>query len=395
MRNVYLDQAATSQPKQEVIETMMPYLRGDMWYNPSSLYGAGVRVKKDVEKARKTVADYIGADSSEIYFTSSGSESNCWVIQGWVNQCLSEGKKARIFTSTIEHKSILKCLADLEDIHYGKVLHSNIGVDEQGFLFLDDGLEFLLNYHIEHPECYKNEKTLASIVMANNEIGTIQSIREISDMVHRYGALLHVDAVQAMGQIPIDVKKLGIDMMTVSGHKIGCPRGCAFLYKKNDVDIKPVIYGSQMDGLRGGTEATANIIGMAKAVELLRDNELNKMSVENHRNYLIKLLEDIGCKLIGSREHRLPNNINIMLPSGVGAEETMLMLDTAGVMCSTGSACNSRMVEPSHVLKAIGLTDEESSRCIRLTLPDDITVGDIDYTVEEIKKCIKLLGVNM
>lgn len=387
MRRVYLDNAASTKPKPEVIEAMLPYLVGDKWYNPSSLYNAGAKIKGDIEMARKTVADYIVADASEIYFTSGGSESNCWAIKGFVENIICETDDIPvIITTSIEHKSIVSCVNSSAVDRQAYCEY--IGVDEDGYVDLNC-LERLLNTYLKNPCCYN---VLVSIQFANNEIGIIQPIKEISDMVHHYGALLHTDAVQAFGQVPIDVDKLGIDMMSVSGHKIGMSKGIGLLYKKNNVNISPLIFGSQEGGLRGGTENVPYIMGMAKAVELLNDNWLKKAYVANHRDYLIKLLEDIGCKLIGSKDSRLPNNVNVMLPEGCGAEETMLMLDMSGVMCSTGSACNSRMVEPSHVLKAIGLTDEEAARCIRLTLPDDITIDDIDYVVEEIKKCIKLLG---
>lgn len=389
MRNIYLDQAATSKPKQEVIDAMLPYLIGDKWHNPSSLYSSGVKVRQDIENARKTVADFIGANPDEIYFTSGGSESNCWAIQGFVNGWFDSRCTPVVLTSNIEHKSIISCAENNEiaKTHF-------IGVDKNGFIDVDE-LEKWLLYYISNDELYNHYKILVSVQFANNEIGTVQPIREVSDMVHHYGALLHVDAVQAVGQIDIDVKKLGIDMMSASGHKIGTPKGIGFLYKSNDVEIMPLIFGSQEHGLRGGTENVPYIIGMSKAIELLNEEWISKAHVYNNRDYLIKLLEDNGCKLIGSRDHRLPNNVNIMLPEGCGAEETMLVLDMSGIMCSTGSACNSRMVEPSYVLKAIGLSDEEAARCIRLTLPNDITIDDIDYVVEEIKKCIKLLGGNM
>lgn len=389
MNKIYLDAAATSKPKSEVIEAMMPYLLGNKWYNPSSLYSAGANTKDDIESARKIIADYIGANTDEIYFTSGGSESNCWALQGFVNAWFDSRCTPVILTSNIEHKSIISCAEgnEIAKVHF-------ISVDDNGCVNVDE-LERWLFYYTSNDEDYNHYKILVSVQFANNEIGTIQPMKEVSDIVHHYGALLHTDAVQAFGQVPIDVNKIGIDMMSVSGHKIGTPKGVGFLYKKNDVEIAPLIFGSQERGLRGGTENVPYIIGMAKAVELLKENEFKKMHLVSHRNYLIELLEGIGCKLLGSKEHRLPNNVNVMLPEYVGGEETMLMLDMSGIMCSTGSACNSRMVEPSHVLKAIGLTDEEAARCIRLTLSDDITTDGIDYVVEEIKKCILLLGGNM
>lgn len=389
MSELYLDQAATSKPKLEVVEAMMPYLTGDLWYNPSSLYSPAVKVKEDVENVRKIIADYINADADEIYFTSGGSESNCWAIQGFVNAWCDYRCRPVVLTTKIEHKSIISCAEgnEFSNVHF-------IGVDENGYVNLNLLESWLMHYANMDRPC-SSYKTLVSIQFANNEIGAIQNIKEISDIVHYYGAILHTDAVQAFGQVPIDVKQLGIDMMSVSGHKIGTPKGIGFLYKKHDVEIMPLIFGSQEFGLRGGTENVPYIIGMGNAVELLKENEFEKLYLTSYRNYLIQSLENIGCKLIGSEENRLPNNVNIMLPEGVNGEGTMFMLDTADIMCSTGSACNSRMVEPSHVLKAIGLTDEEAMRCIRLTLPDNITTSNIDYAVEELKRCIELTGDDM
>lgn len=387
MESVYLDNAATTKPHPEVIEAMMPYLTGDKWHNPSSLYSDGVKVRADIENARKVTADFIGADASEIYFTSSGSESNCWALRGWCDHVLNEGCSPVVITTCIEHKSITACVHALKKTDVTVV---ELGVDNEGFVDVDE-LEILLYDYMDR-EIYS---VLVSVQFANNEIGTMQSMREISNVVHRYGALLHVDAVQAAGQIPINVNSLGIDMMTVSGHKLGCPRGSAFLYKKSDVKIEPLIYGTQMDGLRGGTEATHQIVGMAKAVELARDNAKRWDEVELARDIFICKLENIGCKLIGSSDYRLPNNICIMLPQGCGGEEMLYLLDMGSINISTGSACNSQSKESSHVLKAIGLSDEEAARVIRISLPYNIKAAEIQSAFDEIENGIKLLGGNM
>lgn len=379
----YLDVAASTKPKQEVVDAMMPYLSGDKWYNPSSLYSNAAKVKEDIENARKIAADFINAEPNEIYFTSGGSESNCWAIQGFINNVRQYYGYPVIITSKIEHKSIMECV---ESMKCTGVAVEKICVNKDGLLYIDD-LERVLSTCSMSPE----NKILVSIQIANNEIGVIQPIREIADIAHEYGAVFHTDAVQAFGQMDIDVKKLDIDMMSVSGHKIGAPKGVGFLYKKNDVDICPLIYGSQMDAMRGGTENTAYIMGMAKAIELVSENKNVNYNVCALRNHFIWELEKIGCRLIGNRECRLPNNISIMLPEGCGGEEMLYILDMAGIQCSTGSACNSHSVEPSYVLKAIGLTDEEARRVIRLTISHDITIGDIDKVVDEIGKAISLL----
>lgn len=383
MESIYLDNASTTKPKVEVVDAMLPYLT-NKYHNPSSLYSPSVQIKKDIENARKTVADFIGAQDNEIYFTSSGSESNCWAIKGFCERCLKNDEIPMIVTTPIEHKSIISCVENHEFVNC-----EYVEIDKDGMVDIDD-LERIL-------ECYSKRKytkynILVSIQIANNEIGTIQKVGKISHIVHEYNAILHMDAVQAFGQISIRVDNMGIDMLSASGHKIGCPKGIGILYKKKDIEIEPLIYGSQMDGMRGGTENVSYIVGFSKAVELKKHYvENGSLLIEVVQNEFIKKLESIGCKLIGHRHCRLSNNINVMLPKGVGAEEMLYMLDMAGIYISTGSACNSHSVEPSYVLKAIGLTDEEAARCIRITLPDYFDCGIIDKVICEIEKNIKLL----
>ena len=381
MKNIYLDAASTTRPKTEVVDAMLPYLT-DKYHNPSSLYSPSVLIKTDIEKARKIIADFISADSEEIYFTSGGSESNCWAIRGWIDNKIKNGSKSIVvITTPIEHKSIM-------EFHVANVLNfvtfATVKVDSDGFVDVNH-LDNLLDEYKEHD-------VLVSIQMANNEIGTIQKIGMLSCFVHDHNATLHVDAVQAFGQIPIHVNRMGIDMLSASGHKIGTPKGIGILYKNKNIEIEPLIYGSQMDGLRGGTENVPYIIGFARAVKLANyHTNSGSFAVEVWRNNFIKKLENIGCKLIGSRHVRLPNNINVMLPEGVGAEEMLYILDTSLIYISTGSACNSHSIEPSHVLKAIGLTDEEAMRCIRITLPDDFDCDIINQVICSIEKNIKLL----
>jgi cysteine desulfurase len=383
---IYLDNASTTKPRKEVLNIMKPYF--DLfWYNPSSLYAPSVTIKKQIEKARETVGNFIGANGNEIYFTSGGSESNCWAIQGFVNECWSKGRHPIIITSTIEHKSILDCVENAQSgIDF-------INVDNKGFVNIDSLKKILSKLLAARKSEILDSDVLVSIQYANNEIGTIQNIKDIATIAHEYGALFHTDAVQAFGQIPINVKELGVDMLSASGHKIGTPKGIGFLYKKSNVNIKPLIYGSQMDGMRGGTENVPYIIGMAKAVELIsREHRLEdelKMSI--NKNYFINRLKSMGCMLNGSLECRLNNNINITLPQNVTGESLVYALDTSQIYVATGSACNSHSIEPSHVLKAIGLTDEESMRTLRLTLSIDINEGDIDKVIEELEKAIKII----
>lgn len=385
INTLYLDNAATTKVKQEVIDVMLPYFK-DYWHNPSSLYSPSIKVKGKVENSRKIVADFIGAESKEIYFTSSGSESNCWAIKGWVENNLKNKKsKLLIITTPIEHKSIISCMENYANNHakveYVKV--NNVGEVDT------DHLENLLKQYNKH-----GYKILVSIQLANNEIGTIQKAGKISRITHEHNAVLHMDAVQAFGQIPISVKTMGIDMLSASGHKISTPKGIGILYKNKEVKIEPLIHGSQMENMRGGTENVPYIVGFAKAVELTKDYSNNEnLITEAKRNYLIKKLENINCTLNGSRYNRLPNNVNIKLPDGINGESVIYTLDLSNIFISSGSACNSSAVEPSYVLKSIGLTDQEAIRSIRITLSENTSYDDIDLFVNELEKTIKLLSI--
>lgn len=385
MTGKYLDMAASTPVKREVIDAMMPYLT-EKWYNPSSLYSNSTYVKIAVDNARKTIADFIGAKPNEIYFTSGGSESNCWAIQGFVNSRLAKQKLPFIITTPIEHKSILECVENqnMAVVHY-------LSVDENGFVDTDelnDVIGFLMSEGADASDI------LVSVQYANNEIGTVQDIMNIADTVHMYGCVFHTDAVQSFGHERHDqmnVDFLEIDMMSASAHKIGACKGTGFLYIRDGIEIKPLIYGSQMDGMRGGTENVAGIVGMAKAVELIKNDYDNERSLAMNRDYFINKLIAIGCKLNGPQDNRLPNNINVMLPYGINGETLLYSLDVDDIQIGTGSACNSRSIESSHVLKAIGLSDREAQSCVRITIPDDITMDDIDDIVESIDKAIKVL----
>lgn len=376
---IYLDNAATSKVKTEVIETMMPYFT-ERFYNPSSLYNPAAKISEEIKNARKTIGNFIGADGNEIYFVSSGSEANCWALQGFVNNKV--GERSCIITSQIEHKSIIDYVTNQDGANAYIV-----DVDKDGFVDIDmlDGVISLAK------EFSKSENILVSIQFANNEVGVIQKIKEISDIVHKHGAVFHTDAVQIFGQISIDVSELGIDMLSASGHKIGAPKGIGVLYKKNGININPLIYGSQMDNMRGGTENVPYIVGMAKAVGLCDfNNKTNQLCKK--RDYFISQLESkFVCKLNGSRKCRLPNNINVTFPQNITGESLLYMLDLSGIAVSTGSACNSKSIEKSNVLDAIGLSDSDAMKTIRFTLPDDITYQEIDKVISEIDKCIKLI----
>lgn len=381
---MYLDNASTTKVKPEVIDAMMPYLE-EKWHNPSSLYSDATYAKIAVDDAMSAVADLIGAKLDEIYFTSGGSESNCWAIQGFVNNRLAKHRVPVVITTDIEHKSIIECVKNLS-ITVTYFLH----VDNKGFIDIEE-LEGVIKEAIDKGAAPKD--ILISIQFANNEIGTIQDVARIGSLAHLYGCVFHTDAVQAFGHLWINVDTMGIDMLSASAHKIGGPKGTGVLYIRKNVDIYPLIYGSQMDGMRGGTENVAGIVGMAKAIKLLGNYVSDNEWTSDVRDDFIDMLENIGCRLNGPRgKNRLPNNINVILPYNINGETLLYSLDVDDIQIGTGSACNSRSIEPSHVLKAIGLTDDEASKCIRITIDSDFADYDTDYVVEAIEKSLKVLN---
>lgn len=381
---IYLDAAATSKYSNIddiVVDTITTAMK-DSWMNPSSLYAANIKEK--INKCRENIAKFINADINEIYFTSGSSESNNWAIRGWFDNMSSNNyDMTHIITTPIEHKSILRLLEN-NNILKSKTHYCN--VDKYGFV----DYQFL-----EKLLCkYQDQSILTTINMANNEIGSIQSVRMLSDLVHKYNGVIHIDATQALGHIPINVKELNIDMMSCSGHKISpVLRGIGLLYKKNNINIQPLIYGTQEMSLRGGTENTYGIIGLNKAIEYCDLNDEKEMC--NKRNYFIDLLErKFNCRLNGHSIYRLPNNINVTFPQNITGESLLYMLDISNVKISVGSACNSHSYEPSHVLKAIGLSDEDAMRTVRFSLPYDITYKQIDKVICEIDMAIKLIEAN-
>ena len=377
---MYLDCAATTKPKQEVVDTVMAYLT-EHWHNPSALSNDSMAVKRDIDNARNIAAKAIHAkNGNNIFFTSGGSESNCWAIQGFINNRLNNMHVPYIITTKIEHKSIMECLKNqtLATVYY-------LDVDKDGFISLqelDDTISLMLSCGVEPKDI------LISIQFANNEVGTIQDVINIGNIAHMYGCVFHTDAVQAFGHVYIDVDAMGIDMLSASAHKIGGCKGTGFLYVKNGIEINPLIYGTQMNGMRGGTENVAGIMGMAKAIELI---DLDKASnLKFTRDYFIDKLTDIGCRLNGPDgnavfRYRLPNNINVMLPNDINGEGFVLVVSMDSIDIGTGSACNSHSIEPSYVLKAMGLTDNEADCSIRISIPDDMTMDDVDDVVNIIK----------
>lgn len=382
MRETYLDEAATSKSnliKQNTIADIVSHYINVKWHNPSANYKPAHWIRGEVERARHVVADFISANPEEIFFTSGGSESNCWAIKGFVDQYFCENDRGEpvIITTSIEHKSIMDCISS-------PALHAKV-IELPVFY---DGM-------VKHHELAKalaenhGRKILVSIQFANNEIGTIQNIKEISQIVHSYNAILHTDAVQAFGHLYIDVNELGIDLLSASGHKIGAPKGIGFLYKRSGINIQPLIHGSQMDGMRGGTENVPYIIALEEAVNMV-DSSKQAALLGIRESFTDQLLAR-GCTLNGPYTRRLVNNINVTFPDGVYSESLLFLLESAGIYASAGSACNSQSIKPSHVLKAIGLSDKEAARTLRFTLPDDIAPEDIHYVLSEIDKAIKIL----
>lgn len=392
MNTIYLDNAATTKPSQKAIEAALPYLT-EQWQNPSSLSRQSRNIYDVIGQARKDIADYIGANSSEVYFTSGGSESNCWAIQGFVNYWLKQKYEPVVITSEIEHKSIIECVKNYCD----KLINPEtyfVDVDSDGYVDLEE-LEDMIKDEIE---LIFRCKPLVSIQLANNEIGTIQPIKKIAELVHKYGGVLHTDATQVVGHLPVDVNELDVDMLSASAHKFNGLKGSGFLYIRDGVKIEPLIYGSQNNGMRGGTENVIGIVAMATALKncdtSFADGSPNSRLIEIKRKLIEKLSKvpyniQINNERLGSTF--LPSILSITILENVTAEAVLYMLDSAGIQISSGSACNSRTNKPSYVLKAIGLSDWDSVRTIRISFNENLTEEDIDRFVLELKKAIEIL----
>ena len=374
---IYLDNAATTKTAKEVVDAMLPYFTED-YGNPSSLYSLGAKSKEAVTKARETIAGTLGAQSNEIYFTAGGSESDNWVFKATADAYEQKGK--HIITSRIEHHAILHTCDYLAkkgfEITY-------IDVDENGILKLD-----------ELEKAIRPDTILISVMFANNEIGTIQPIKEIGEIARKHGVLFHTDAVQAYGHVPINVDEYNIDMLSASGHKFNGPKGIGFLYIRKGVKIRSFVHGGQQErGRRAGTENVTGIVGIGAAAERAFRvmEERNKREIEL-RDYLIAQIEEKihYCRLNGDRVKRLPNNVNFSFRF-VEGESLLIMLDMEGICASTGSACASGSLDPSHVLLAIGLPHEIAHGSLRLTLGEETTKEELDTVVAALVKIIERL----
>ena len=374
---IYLDNAATTRVSEAVLDEMLPFFR-QTYSNPSAIYGFAAESKKAVDKARQQAAELIGAKTDEIYFTGGGSESDNWAIKAAVEAYSSKGK--HIITTKIEHHAVLHTCEYLEkqgcEVTY-------LGVDKNGKISLD-----------ELKKAIRPDTVLISIMTANNEIGTLEPVEEIGKIARENGVLFHTDAVQAYGHIPIDVEKMNIDMLSASGHKFNGPKGIGILYIRKGVKIRSFIHGgAQERSRRAGTLNVPAIVGFGKAAQLAGETMSERIEHEKKlRDHLIeRVLSEIPhSRLNGDPEDRLPNNVNFCFRF-IEGESMLLLLDRAGICASSGSACTSGSLDPSHVLLAIGLPHEIAHGSLRLTLSEENSIEETDYVVDELKKIITRL----
>ena len=374
---IYLDNAATTRTAPEVVEAMLPYF-SELYGNPSSIYSIAQKSKEAITKGREQIAAVLGTNPENIYFTAGGSESDNWALKATFDAFKSKGN--HIITTKIEHHAILHTCEYLEK-QGARITYLN--VDKNGVVDLE-----------ELKAAITPETILISVMFANNEIGTIQPIKEIGKIAKEHNILFHTDAVQAFGQVPINVDELGVDMLSSSGHKINGPKGIGFLYIRKGVKIRSFIHGgAQERKRRAGTENVPGIVGYGKAAEMAASTMPERTAKEIElRDYMIsRILKEIPlCRLNGDPVKRLPNNVNISFEF-IEGESMLIMLDMNGICASSGSACTSGSLDPSHVLLAIGLPHEVAHGSLRLTLGADTTKEDIDFSVDKIKEIVAKL----
>ena len=373
---VYADNAATTPVDESVLSAMLPYLK-DTWGNPSSAYSIGREASSAVSDARGRIASLLSCKPNEIFFTSSGSEADNWAIKGAASSAKNKGK--HIVTTAMEHHAVLNAMKSLAregfEITY-------VSPDKNGIISPSD---------IEN--AMREDTVLVCVMYANNEIGTLQPIKEIAEVAHRHGALMFTDAVQAVGHLDINVKDLGVDMLSFSGHKINAPKGIGALYINTGTRVHTLIDGGgQERGRRGGTENVPYIVGLAKALELAYSRLDSEKRVLALRERLVSgILEKIPYSFLnGDRERRLAGNANITFEY-VEGESLLMFMDMCGICCSTGSACNSASLEPSHVLLSIGVPAEKAHGSLRFTLSHENTEQDVDYILEKLPAIVQRL----
>ena len=374
---IYLDNAATTKTAPEVVEAMLPYFT-ENYGNPSTIYSLGSASKKAVNQARRTIAEAIGAKQEEIYFTAGGSESDNWALKCTAEAYASKGK--HIITTKIEHHAILHTCEYLEKQGF-EVTY--LGVDKDGLIALE-----------ELKNAIRPDTILISVMFANNEIGMIDPIAEIGAIAKEHGILFHTDAVQAFGQVPINVDELNVDMLSASGHKLNGPKGIGFLYIRSGLKLRSFIHGgAQERNRRAGTENVPGIVGLEVATKrALRIMEEKTAKEVELRDYLIERIEkEIPyCRLNGHRTKRLPGNVNFSFLY-IEGESVLIMLDMKGICASSGSACTSGSLDPSHVLLSIGLKHEEAHGSLRMTLSEENTKEELDFVVDNLKEIVQKL----
>lgn len=362
---MYLDNAATTSLTPEVKQYIIGLL--DQYANPSSLYQSGIDARQIIEQARKNVAKFINADTENIIFTSGGSASNTLGVKGYVQK-----NSCTVLYSPIAHKSIIKCVESIKNAY-------KLKVNKYGEINFDDLREWLDSH---------SGKFFVVLDYANSEIGTVQDVKKIIDLVHFYNGVVYLDCTGSISQIPVDVKKLDVDMLGFSGHKIHALKGIGVLYKKENIELEPLVYGSQENGLFGGTEAVINIASLGKAVENYDYSSISSKNRDYVYDYIMNNIPD--SYLIGALfEHRLPHNLYMCL-KGVQGESLMILLDMNEIQVSTGSACISNDLQPSSTLTAIGMDKEDINSCVRMTFGDE-TKEELDYVCSKLKECVERL----
>ena len=376
-RKIYLDNAATTPTRPEVVEAMLPYFT-EKFGNPSSVYEFAAQNKKAVNDARETIAKALNCKMEDIYFTAGGTEADNWALKATVDAYANKGN--HIITSKVEHHAILHTCEWLEKHGYEV---SYIDVDENGIIKLD-----------ELEKAIRPTTILITVMFANNEIGSVQPVKEIGEIAKKHNVLFHTDAVQAFGQLEIDVDELNIDMLSASAHKLNGPKGIGFLYIRKGLKLRSFVHGgAQERHRRAGTENVPAIVGFGKAVEIAMATlkERQAKEIELRDRLITRILSEIPyTRLNGHRTKRLPNNANFSFQF-IEGESLLIMLDMQNICASSGSACTSGSLDPSHVLLAIGLPHEIAHGSLRLTLSEDITVEEIDYVVDKVKEIVERL----